>query len=149
MQHFTLKAGITIAFFFFSLRIFAQVPAWDWAQKTGNNSNNESTAAIAFDASGNSFVAGNFEGTITLGATTLSSNGGRDVYIAKYNPAGLLLWAQKAGGAGFDQVSGLTFDAAGNFLITGQFQSAATFQSNPASGNITLTATGTTDMFVA
>ena len=39
--------------------------------------------ATAIDASGNVYVAGYFTGTISFGATTLTSAGDRDVFVAK------------------------------------------------------------------
>lgn len=95
--------------------------------------------AIALDPAGNAFVTGTFNGTATFGATTLTSAGLSDIFVAKYDPNGQLLWARRAGGAGYDNGAGIAVDAAGNCHITGSFEGVATFgtatliNSSPAS----------------
>lgn len=94
---------------------------------------------IALDSAGNSYVVGTFHGTATFGATTLTSAGQSDIFVAKFDPNGQLLWARSAGGPGYDNGAGIAMDAAGNAHITGSFEATATFgataltNSSPAS----------------
>lgn len=101
---------------------------------------------IALDPAGNSLVTGTFNGTATFGATTLTSAGQSDVFVAKYDPNGLLLWARRAGGAGFDGGAGIAVDASGSAYIIGSFEGVATFG---ATSLINSSAVSYTDLFVA
>ena len=70
-----------------------------WA-KAATGSFSVSGFAVATDNSGNIFVTGsfghhNFGGNVTFGTTTLTSVGGGDVFVAKYDPSGNVLWAKR------------------------------------------------------
>ncbi|GAB3163448.1 hypothetical protein [Telluribacter humicola] len=57
---------------------------------------------IAVDGSGSVYVIGYFGGSITFGSTTLTTSGGADMFVVKYNSSCIVQWAQKAGGASSD-----------------------------------------------
>ncbi|MBI2384944.1 MAG: right-handed parallel beta-helix repeat-containing protein [Elusimicrobia bacterium] len=65
--------------------------------------------SIAFDGSGNAFVAGYSSNTGT----------GTDFRIVKYSPSLVVLATTTYGGAGVDQATALTLDASGNVIVTG------------------------------
>jgi hypothetical protein len=114
-----------------------------WARRAGGNEYDEGRG-IAVDGSGNVYVTGLFQSTATFPGTNLNSGGASDVFIAKYNTQGTLLWARKAGGNGYDEAYALAVDTAGNAYITGAFEGTATF------GSVMLTnASGSIDIFVA
>lgn len=74
---------------------------WTWAQQADVTaaSSNASASAVTTDAAGNTYVSGTFKGTIRVGTHTLTSSSGyTDVYLAKYDSAGTVLWAVAAGG---------------------------------------------------
>ncbi len=88
-------------------------------------------AAVDLDPDGNIYVTGSFQKTgATFNSTngesiSLSSIGYRDLFIAKYNSEGELLWAEHAG-ADFDMICytyshNIAVDDQGNAFITGQF----------------------------
>ena len=114
-----------------------------WAKNAGG-SNIESANSVTADASGNIYVAGQFQSaTITFGSTTLTNAGLTDGFLVKYDGAGNVLWAKKAGGSSYDYAFSVTADASGNVIVVGEFQSATiTF------GSTTLTTAGLTDMFL-
>ena len=120
----------------------AQAPDWLWAERAGG-SGIDFGNAIAMDESGNALVAGSFRGTAEFGDVTLTSAGRSDVFLAKYDAGGNVLWAQRAGGASGDGADAIAVDGAGNALVTGGFQGTAEF------GDITLTSAGDADTFVA
>jgi hypothetical protein len=80
--------------------------------------------SVSVDASGNSLVTGYFEnGSINLGTYTLTNSGGADIYIAKYDPSGNVLWANKLGGSGADVSHSVSSDANHIFILAGFTQS--------------------------
>ena len=99
--------------------------------------------AITVDAAGNSYISGSFQGTGTFGTTTLISNGGLDIYLAKYDPSGNVVWVRQIGGTGDDQGYGIARDAQGRIYLAGYFVGTVSF------GGISLNAVGQRDMFVA
>lgn len=100
---------------------------------------------IVTDAAGNSYVTGFFAGTVTIGGTSLTSVGGNDVFVAKYDAAGVAQWAVRGGGTGDDIATAIALDASGNVGITGSYGGGA-----PATfGNTLLGNAGGQDMFVA
>lgn len=114
---------------------FINAQTWVWAKNTGGNNTVEETVATKTDATGNVYAAGIFSGsTVTFGTYTLSnasSSGTPDIFLVKYNTSGSVLWAKRAGGINYEQVSGLTIDASGNIIITGTFDSnSITFGTN-------------------
>jgi hypothetical protein len=57
----------------------------------------EGDGDIAIDASNNVYVVGAFQGAANLDGTALTSQGGTDVYVLKYDPDGYLVWARNLG----------------------------------------------------
>lgn len=117
-----------------------------WAKREGGTASTYSNS-IATDVNGNIFVTGMFGGTsITFGTTTLTNSPGGfyDMFLAKYDSAGNVLWAKKAGGADWDEAKGVSTDASGNVFVTGQYKS-----SSIVFGTTTLTNSGLVDVFTA
>ncbi|NVO01842.1 MAG: SBBP repeat-containing protein [Bacteroidetes bacterium] len=76
----------------------AQSPAWTWAKFAGGTGD-EIGKSVATDNHGNTYVTGYFtSSTITFGSTVLTCSGNKDVFVAKYDVVGNVLWAKKAGG---------------------------------------------------
>jgi len=102
---------------------FSQAPNWLWAKSAGGISSDRGTD-IATDASGNVLVTGDFSSSSAIfGTTTLANAGGYDMFIAKYDGSGNVLWAKREGGTSDDRGNGITTDASGNVLVTGNFKS--------------------------
>ncbi len=107
---------------------------------------------VAVDASGNALVTGTFQGTINFAttptATSLPAMGVDDVFVAKFGAGtGACAWAVRAGGSGRDGGAGIATDANGNALVTGDFQTTASFGTSPVPTS--LVAVGGYDVFVA
>lgn len=79
--------------------------------------------ALAIDGEGNTIVTGTFSATVDLdpgpGVWSATSVGLSDIFLAKYNPSGQLLWARTFGTTSDDGASDVAVDAAGNIAITG------------------------------
>ena len=117
-----------------------------WAKGAGGN-NDDYAYSVAADASGNAFVAGAFDSpTITFGTVTLTNAGGvlkNDVFIAKYDAGGNVLWAKSAGGTDDDVAYSVAADPSGNAYLTGYFSS-----SHITFGSTVLTNTGGENIFL-
>lgn len=113
-----------------------------WAIPVGGASPGHDRA-IAVDSAGNSYFTGSFQSTLTLGGTTLTSKGDRDILLAKLDGLGKPLWASSAGGSGTDKGTAIAVDGAKTTYATGNFVSTATF------GSTSLTAQDSSAAFVA
>jgi len=91
-----------------------------WARQfAGTNSNDAYDVIVRSD--GSVLVAGEFVGTNRIGNTNLISHGGYDIFLAAFNSAGDLLWAQAIGGSGDDFAIALAPAANGSAIFTGSF----------------------------
>ncbi len=59
--------------------------------------------AMVLDPSGNAYVTGTFQDSIQIGGIKLLGNGMEDIFMAKFNPNGKLLWVQNATGMGLSK----------------------------------------------
>ncbi|XZF16234.1 SBBP repeat-containing protein [Chitinophagaceae bacterium MMS25-I14] len=78
--------------------------------------------SFACDNTNSVYIAGStfFSGNIaTTGAYQTISNGDFDGFIAKFNSAGAIQWATFYGGAGDDNISGMTLDVNNNVYVSG------------------------------
>ncbi len=112
--------------------------SWQWATSPGAGEGR----STAVDAVGNVYVTGHFSGTATFGATTLTSAGLTDMFVAKLNSSGAYQWAARSGGSGDDGGTGVAVDGNGRVYVTGRFTGTATFGATP------LTSAGGEDAFV-
>ena len=123
-----------------------------WAKRAGGT-RTDLGRGIAVDGSGNSYVTGKFSLSATFGPgetneTTLTGAGWDDIFVAKYDASGALVWAKRAGGTGLDVGVGIAVDGSGNSYVTGSFRGSPTF--GPGETNeTTLTSAGDIDIFVA
>lgn len=105
--------------------LHAQTTSWQWANGVGGSAN-ESGMGVTVDASGNTYVTGQFSSSsITFGSTTLTNHGGIDFYLVKYDPSGNVLWAKGATGASNEGGNNITLDASGNVYVVGTFNSSS------------------------
>lgn len=81
---------------------------------------------VDVDNQGNVFTTGYFEGTFFIGNDTLTSQGNEDVFVAKYNNAGDLLWSISIGAASVDIPAGICIDSAGNCYVSINWYSSNT-----------------------
>jgi len=120
-----------------------------------NNNSTAEGAGIACDSQGNCLVVGGFGhhssgGTATFESTILTSYGGRDIFLAKYDPDGNLLWVRQAGGSANggthrqrDNGDGIAVGLENEVTITGRYRSTTTV------GDTTLYCAGDSDVFLA
>jgi hypothetical protein len=98
--------------------------------------------AIDADSAGNVYLAGQFSNTTTIGGTSVTSAGASDIWVAKMNTAGSVLWVRTFGGADSDWGNGVGVDGSGNVYVSGGMQGSVAF------GGTTLTSAGNNDLFL-
>jgi len=114
-----------------------------WA-KNGTGTLSVIGNSVSTDASVNVFVSGFYQGNATFDTYTLTGTGNPNLFIAKYDPNGNILWAKSEGSGGTGHYGTLSTDASGNVFLTGDYNSPATF------GTYTLTYAGSnSNMFIA
>lgn len=122
-----------------------------WALNIGGTSDDAGNS-INLDASGDVYVTGYFQDKTDFdpGKNTkiLTSNGGMDIFVCKFDASGNFVWADQMGGKDDDAGNGIDLDASGNVYTTGYFTSKADF--NPSvKDSLMLTSIGQMDIFVS
>lgn len=90
----------------------------------GGGSQPDVCRGISADPSGNVFISGFFQSSsILIGTTSLSNSsstfGFSDIFVAKYDSSGNLMWAHDFGGNDNEEIYGISADAYGNAYIAG------------------------------
>jgi len=104
---------------------------FEWATRAGGNDADDVFDMVT-DADENIYVTGYFKNTAYFGEggnqVSLTSAGGADIFIAKYSSSGDLIWVKQAGGStGFDWGNAIALDSQNNIIITGYFDTEASF----------------------
>ena len=131
-----------------------------WATFFGGNYATHAMSVVT-DASNNLFLTGftncdtgfpiqNSAGAFNQ-ATKLGPVGPpytKDIFIAKFDPAGLLLWSTYYGGAANDYAVKMCVAPSGNIFITGNTASADFKTQDPGSAYMDITLNGTKDAYI-
>lgn len=115
--------------------------SWLWAKGEGDIGNDASNA-VTTDIYGNSYITGNIAGKADFSGTVYQGNGIYEIFIAKYDPSGNLLWVKLAGGSGNDQGTCIKWKN-GYLYLCGSFEDTAFFE------NVSVISSGESDAFVA
>jgi len=113
-----------------------------WAKKAGGASD-DMGRGIALDNSGNSYVSGSFSKKADFNSISIKSLGYADIFVAKYDPSGNVLWVESAGGTSSDGGQAIQIDDSENIIFTGSFSETAYF------GPTALVSEGGCDIFVS
>lgn len=131
-----------------SCNIIAQTPYYIWTnmiQKAGAGAANDDNGvnAVTKDQQGNLFVYGYFSNTVDIDPgpsyTPFTSNGNYDLYVAKFDPNGAMLWARQFGGIGAELAypnNSIACDANGNVYFSGTFQNTVDFDPGAGVANL-------------
>ncbi|KAA9340058.1 T9SS type A sorting domain-containing protein [Adhaeribacter soli] len=125
-----------------------------WSKPLQTSAFTATVHGLVSDSAGNIYIAGTFSGALNFDTITLNYFGHSDIFIAKFNTNGQVIWASKAGTPGppsspqppavTDIASGIAIDAAGNCYITGQCYA---YNQNPVFDHITIPGNNTGDYF--
>jgi gliding motility-associated-like protein len=119
--------------------------AWQWVQ-TFNGEESYREHRLTVDNENSVYITGGFDSNRTFGTTTLVSAGGFDIYVVKYNQAGVFQWANRAGSDRDDRGNDIAFDGSNHLYVTGEFRHKAGFGLDSLNNN---GSAGGRDMFVA
>lgn len=115
----------------------------NWAVSGGSILNDE-VAGLACDAQGNILMTGAFWFSAQIAGLEFASTANpKALFLLKLNEAGQPLWGLTINGTALKGVSGVQTDASGNVWIAGFFAGQLLL------GDVTLTASGQTDLFLA
>lgn len=121
-----------------------------WAKRIGGQQGSEQCTALTMDAFGNIFIAGTLPWPVDFdpgpGTDILTSNGGIDIFIVKYDSSGNYCWARAVGGSGLDRAYTLHTDGSGNILVGGAFVNSVDF--DPGPGIAILNGAANEDIFI-
>jgi hypothetical protein len=106
-------------------------PAWNDVFSFGG-AGTDIGQAVKTNSDNETYVTGAYSETAYFhqarpGTRQLTSAGGTDVFLAKYDAHSNLSWVISAGGAGDDQGFDIAFDSSRNVFLTGTFTDSATF----------------------
>lgn len=119
----------------------ATAQTWQWAKSAGDVGT-DGASGITTDPYGNTYITGSFAGRAKFSGTMYQGNGLYEIFIAKYNATGNLLWVKHAGGHGNDRGKAIKWKN-NSLYICGLFEDTAQFE------NTTLISRGESDAFVA
>ena len=128
-----------------------------WGKSSGSAGRSDMGNSIESDSSGNIYITGQYASTtLTLGEggnQVNLTNAGiyNDIFTAKYDTDGNLLWAKTAGGTGFiDNGDKLSVDDSGNVYVVGTYNSATLSFGNDINSNpISISPIGNISSFIA
>ena len=123
-----------------------------WAKRAGSTGGDRGYGITTL-SDDSTVVTGQFGGTATFGEgeaneTVLVSIGDGDIFVARYNPDGNLIWAKRAGGTYDDWGQGITTLSDDSTVVTGYFSGSAIFGEGEANETV-LVSDEFYDIFVA
>lgn len=93
-----------------------------------------SSTVTAADNQGNLYVTGYFLNYAVFNDITLTSEGLYDIFVAKLNAQGQIVWVKQAGGTSLDTSNGISVDEQGNCYISGKFMDTVAFGNTQLTG---------------
>ncbi len=105
---------------------YTSLGALSWVITMGSTGTDR-VYSIDVDAAGNVYATGNYNLTVDFdpgpGSLNYTSIGGLDVFMAKYDTNGNLVWANTIGDLNSEIAECIALDASGNFYVGGEFNS--------------------------
>jgi hypothetical protein len=108
---------------------YSQHFAFDWLQHAGGSSWDLATDLV-IDKNKNIYLTGGFNRVAYFGTDSVVSKGDRDIFVAKYDSTGTLLWLTSAGGKDYDNSMNIRLDNQNNVYVAGNFTDTSYFASD-------------------
>lgn len=125
-----------------------QATQWTWQTNQTSTAQRAITRGVCLDNSGNTYAAGDLNGTLYFSSTVLTGTN-YDAWVAKFDQAGNILWKFKEGSTGVDKANAIAIDQAQNYIyVTGLFSGTVTFTGTGGTP-VVLTSTGLDDIYLA
>lgn len=124
-----------------------------WVKNIGEENSSTLGYALDVDDDGNLFLAGYFNGQSgvdfdrqnTVSGDIKTSNGDYDIFLSKYDTIGNLQWVKAFGSSGYDRITSVDIDAAGNPYVIGVFNGTVDFDEDHDIPGDIKTSTGTSN----
>ncbi|MFH0866322.1 MAG: gliding motility-associated C-terminal domain-containing protein [Bacteroidota bacterium] len=95
--------------------------------KTFEGIDGERDNRIAIDSLSNVYIAGGFWGTKSFGSSVVTSNGGVDIFVVKFDSSGNQVWVKTTGSTYDDRANAITVDKYNDVYVTGEFRDVVPF----------------------
>jgi hypothetical protein len=105
-----------------------------WVKDFGSNGSDD-LHDISADTGKSIYICGVFSNVMQMGSTSLISNGSTDLYWAKLDATGNVLWAKSAGGPDSENSHGIKILPDGSFYLAGWTQDTIKIQNRQIDGN--------------
>ncbi len=116
---------------------------WQWATMAGGAQGDDIPNSITIGPNGDVFLTGYFQFTSTFGSNSLTSQTGKDAFVAKVSAQGNWMWSESMGGGSNDIGNSIVVNPQGDVYVSGSFYSGISF------GNFSYGAGGVSNSFIA
>jgi hypothetical protein len=101
-----------------------------WRNETSGKDYENRSRSVVADKKGNFYVAGDCKGRVTFDTFSIGALDEYTIYIAKYSPAGKVLWVKHSipSDKYRAEACALAIDNAGNLYLAGEFAQTLTFE---------------------
>lgn len=125
------KAILLLSIYFFATGLLnvSQAQSFQWLTRMGgpdsdlNFDPDEWVRDIEVDADGNVYACGRIRSIANFGGVPVTTYGGYDMFLCKYDCHGNLVWVKTAGGLDEDDAGDLVLDNIGHIYLTGRISS--------------------------
>ena len=126
----------------FAKAMFDTSGKYQWSRHFGDIGS-QFGRSVAVDEGGNTYLTGDFGGTMNFGGEDLVSVDSADLYLAKFDSAGEHQWSKNFGDAEYQYGRSVAVDAQDSLYLTGEFGGGMNL------GGEDLVSAGSTDLYLA
>lgn len=93
-----------------------------WIKSFGDVTDNGTMIAVAVNKADEIVISGGLSGQVNFGGGILPNAGGKDIFVAKFDPQGTYRWAHTYGDSLDQYANGVASDSQGDIIICGVYQ---------------------------
>lgn len=98
-----------------------------FSKRFGAADSYQQATGIGVDSNNNIFVAGTFEQSVNFGDGALQSQGGSDIFLAKFDASGKAIKSRRFGGTDWESLRSIAVDPWGNTILYGMYNGTIDF----------------------